>query len=877
MRLARLLPPLRPSSWASPSRTATATAAPGRGPGARMPSSNARWYKHGEALIVLSQGDIAAWSGDALVNAANERMLGGGGVDGAIHRAAGPKLLAACQQVPEVAPDVRCPTGEARMTSAGRLQAKFVIHTVGPIYKSAEESAPLLRKAYLSCLELANKRRLENLAFPAISTGVYGYPPEEAAEVALGAVRDGIGALSYVEFVLHPESIFDTFVAVADRLLEPIRGAGGAAASEPPQQEPAPADSQGRKHTASLHPSSQAAQPTESNSQSDSVCGGGARGGGGLEVTSAAAARGPTPSATGGTGGGAPSGGTGAPSGAPAGPSFAGAPASTVSGEPLGSVAAPPPARPHTRLRPARLAPAPGPAGPGFGARARLDGASRAGGAMPTYAVDTGDVARLRDMRGCVCDLCGDDVHPDAEICVAISCPRCDSLMYHQGCIEKYLKKHGFEMNRKAGFPCPRGRGKNTKFPDECKGKVDKSHPIVPRNEEKKKKAQAPPVQQVVPSAKPGSKGGAPAAAAPAAAAPAAAAKPAKPKAPAAPKAHHVNAAKLQVNRPPRRPCPTPGDPDAPKAETVGLVLEEALTKAQKRNLARARKKKEAAALGEGGSEASADTADASSLSTFSAPAGAGSSAAAAGGGGGGLMGGFRAVTDLKAYNRMLGLSDSDDESAASDDGGDAGDAAGSEAGSHAQWSRGLSPAASGATGASSGPASSGGGGDAGGPAAPPAGADDEAAAMAAAMEASMRDFALQQEMQRQREILSGALQPGAAQAFAPAFAPAPTFTPAPAFAPAPLAKAAPPPFQLPAFTARPAPPAPQPPAFAFGGGGLSWPGGDPVAAKAAAGAAGGHGGYGVVPMAAGLGSAAPDEDDDDDLGSLLELCGVAG
>ncbi|WIA30970.1 hypothetical protein OEZ86_001018 [Tetradesmus obliquus] len=307
-----------------------------------MPSANARWYKVGDALLVLSQGDITQWSGDALVNAANERMLGGGGVDGAIHRAAGPRLRAACEQVPEVAPDVRCPTGEARITSAGRLQAKFVIHTVGPVYKNAEESAPLLRQAYLSCLALANKQRLENLAFPAISTGVYGYPPAEVAEVALTAVKDGMGTLSYVEFVLFPEAMFTTFVGVADTLLEAIKPAGGAAVSEPQQQEPTPAvDSQGRKHSASLHYSSQAAQPTESGSQSDSVCGGGGKAGHAeLEVTSAAAAaaaRGPTPSATGNTGN--PSGTT--PSGQPGCPSLGGAPASTFSGEPVGSTAVP--------------------------------------------------------------------------------------------------------------------------------------------------------------------------------------------------------------------------------------------------------------------------------------------------------------------------------------------------------------------------------------------------------------------------------------------------------------------------------------------------------------------------------------------------------
>lgn len=292
-----------------------------------MPSANAKWYRlPNEGLLVLSEGDLTVWSGDAVVNAANERMLGGGGVDGAIHRAAGPRLLEACQQVPEVSPGVRCPTGEARITRGGRLQAKYVIHTVGPRYESAEESAPLLTAAYKSSLELANKHRLENIAFPAISTGVYGYPKEEAAEVALKAVQGAAGGVKYIEFVLHPTDVWDAFVAAAGRVgLDQIVGAGGAAASEPHQAEEAPVEEGGRR---SLHYSSQAAQPTESGSQTDSVCGGAAKAPEGGEVTSAAAARAPTPSAATGPLSHTPS-NQPQPSGA--------APASTVSGEPLGS------------------------------------------------------------------------------------------------------------------------------------------------------------------------------------------------------------------------------------------------------------------------------------------------------------------------------------------------------------------------------------------------------------------------------------------------------------------------------------------------------------------------------------------------------------
>jgi O-acetyl-ADP-ribose deacetylase (regulator of RNase III) len=133
--------------------------------------------------LVLRRGDITKYDGCAIVNASNERMLGGGGVDGAIHRAAGPALLEACRQVPEVRSGVRCPTGEARITPGGELPAKWVIHTVGPVYHSPERSAPLLEAAYRNSLELANQQGLKRVAFPAISCGVFGYPLGEAAEV----------------------------------------------------------------------------------------------------------------------------------------------------------------------------------------------------------------------------------------------------------------------------------------------------------------------------------------------------------------------------------------------------------------------------------------------------------------------------------------------------------------------------------------------------------------------------------------------------------------------------------------------------------------------------------------------------------------------
>jgi O-acetyl-ADP-ribose deacetylase (regulator of RNase III) len=165
--------------------------------------------------LVVREGDLTQEDADAIVNAANQRMLGGGGVDGAIHRAAGKKLLEACRQVPEVRPDVRCPTGEARITPGFELPARWVIHTVGPVYSSAEKSAPLLRSAYRSSLELANQHRLETVAFPAISCGVYGYPADEAAEISIATCAEHAGALREVRFVLFGEPMCRTWCEAA--------------------------------------------------------------------------------------------------------------------------------------------------------------------------------------------------------------------------------------------------------------------------------------------------------------------------------------------------------------------------------------------------------------------------------------------------------------------------------------------------------------------------------------------------------------------------------------------------------------------------------------------------------------------------------------
>ena len=142
------------------------------------------------ATIKVIQGDITTLAVDAIVNAANQVMLGGGGVDGAIHRAAGRELYEACLKVPEVRPDVRCPTGEARITPGFKLPAKYVIHTVGPVYRDGQHGEPAkLAACYRNALARAAENGCRSIAFPCISTGVYGYPKEEAAEIAVREVK----------------------------------------------------------------------------------------------------------------------------------------------------------------------------------------------------------------------------------------------------------------------------------------------------------------------------------------------------------------------------------------------------------------------------------------------------------------------------------------------------------------------------------------------------------------------------------------------------------------------------------------------------------------------------------------------------------------
>lgn len=178
-----------------------------------------RLVLQGKVTLTVVAGDITRTAVDAIVNAANERMLGGFGVDGAIHLAAGRELFEACKAVPEVEPEVRCPRGEARITPGFRLAARYVIHTVGPWYESHEASAPVLRRCYESCLRLANEYRLSSVAFPAISCGGYGYPLEEAAKVAIESCQQFHGAVTDLRFVLYGCDAHERWAAVAKEML----------------------------------------------------------------------------------------------------------------------------------------------------------------------------------------------------------------------------------------------------------------------------------------------------------------------------------------------------------------------------------------------------------------------------------------------------------------------------------------------------------------------------------------------------------------------------------------------------------------------------------------------------------------------------------
>src|SRR6516165_4812744 len=170
--------------------------------------------------ITLQLGDITTDAqADAIVNAANPGLRGGGGVDGAIHRAAGPSVLAECLQLGG------CPVGQARITSAGTLPAKFIIHAVGPVWRGGQgEEAALLASCHRAAVELAAAHRCERVAFPAISTGVYGYPLEQAAAIALDATRAALSVnpgVREARFWLWDHTAYEAFSEQLRRLLPP--------------------------------------------------------------------------------------------------------------------------------------------------------------------------------------------------------------------------------------------------------------------------------------------------------------------------------------------------------------------------------------------------------------------------------------------------------------------------------------------------------------------------------------------------------------------------------------------------------------------------------------------------------------------------------
>ncbi|KAL6977554.1 hypothetical protein U1Q18_026350 [Sarracenia purpurea var. burkii] len=175
-------------------------------------------------VLKIQKGDITQWfvdgSSDAIVNPAKERMLGGGGADGAIHQAAGPELRAACYNVPEVRPGVRCPTGEAKITPGFRLHASHVIHTVGPIYDVDENPEASLRSAYRNSLRVAKENNIRYIAFPAISCGVFGYPFDEAATIAVSTVREFANDFKEVHFVLLDDNIYNVWLEKTKELLQ---------------------------------------------------------------------------------------------------------------------------------------------------------------------------------------------------------------------------------------------------------------------------------------------------------------------------------------------------------------------------------------------------------------------------------------------------------------------------------------------------------------------------------------------------------------------------------------------------------------------------------------------------------------------------------
>jgi O-acetyl-ADP-ribose deacetylase (regulator of RNase III) len=179
--------------------------------------------ERGRAIEFSGPGDITGETTDAIVNAANSSLLGGGGVDGALHRAGGPAILAECRQI--VSRIGSLPAGEAVITTGGRLAAKHVIHTVGPIYRGGERGeAEKLASCHRECIRLADQHALTSLSFPAISTGAYGYPVPEAASIAIDSTVEALASarhVSTVRFVLFDIATLKAYTRAAEKLANP--------------------------------------------------------------------------------------------------------------------------------------------------------------------------------------------------------------------------------------------------------------------------------------------------------------------------------------------------------------------------------------------------------------------------------------------------------------------------------------------------------------------------------------------------------------------------------------------------------------------------------------------------------------------------------
>ncbi|MEM3403376.1 MAG: O-acetyl-ADP-ribose deacetylase [Nitrososphaeria archaeon] len=179
-------------------------------------------YNVGKAKLQIVRGDITDQETDAIVNAANSTLMGGGGVDGAIHRKGGPKILEECKKIRLTLYPEGLPTGKAVITSGGNMKTKYVIHTVGPIWRGGNSGeAELLSEAYKNSLKLAVSRRLKTISFPSISTGAYGFPIEKASKIALESIKNFLESedgLELIVCVLFSQSDLETYVKVAKEI-----------------------------------------------------------------------------------------------------------------------------------------------------------------------------------------------------------------------------------------------------------------------------------------------------------------------------------------------------------------------------------------------------------------------------------------------------------------------------------------------------------------------------------------------------------------------------------------------------------------------------------------------------------------------------------